>query len=230
VARTEKQKTKKERKNEERCGCSCDKRIRAVTNKQKKTNETPSHKFKKKKNTKQKTDIVAWLMAGSWSIGRKECNIVLPEDKSISRRHAMISVQFPKTKQELKDVSCLPEITLLDESKFGTFIGGEKCSKTEPTRLKREDVIKFGINNSVYLLKNLPMAFCCSSMKQETKNTTRDYITKIGGHLVDDWKQCTHLVMTEIKVTTKVCSSNSFFSFCVAFLAYFVAAVNSGIG
>ena len=100
-----------------------------------------------------------YLKTGLTSVGRKGINItliltilqlsvecdILVNDKSVSRKHADIELQF---KGEMcEELTAEPRLYLIDKSKFGTFLNGEKC-KEQRHLLKDRDQIRFGVNDA----------------------------------------------------------------------------------
>lgn len=63
------------------------------------------------------------LLVFIWS--HEGCD-VLVEDKSVSRAHAELKVDLPKSKEQLKDVTQHCECFLTDKSKFGTLVNGQR--------------------------------------------------------------------------------------------------------
>ena len=60
-----------------------------------------------------------FLISGEYSLGRKDCTLLLPTDKSVSRSHATLTVNVAndeKLQLSVKDLN----------SAFGTFINNVK--------------------------------------------------------------------------------------------------------
>ncbi|KAG8343335.1 putative recombination initiation protein NBS1 [Trypanosoma vivax] len=81
----------------------------------------------------------------TYTVGRKECRILLPSgDPSISRHHASIVVK-PMHPRALTDLKALPgEVSLCDTSKHGTLLNGEPIGHGNSCFVYADDHIKFG--------------------------------------------------------------------------------------
>ncbi|XP_067304858.1 nibrin [Pseudorasbora parva] len=131
------------------------------------------------------------LPGQEYVVGRKNCEILLSNDQSISRVHANITV----TEQA---------ITLNDSSKYGTFINGEKLESGSTKTLQTGDKITFGVFQSKFSLEKECVVVCSSCVDNEGKASLSQDVRSIGGRLVNSWTlDCTHLVMPTVKVTIK---------------------------
>lgn len=91
-------------------------------------------------------------------VGRKECDILIKDDTSISRKHALLTIKvkrfetpfvvlliidiyFQNGKLYIKDLG----------AKYKTFINNVEVNASEVIELNINDEIKFGILNSVYM-------------------------------------------------------------------------------
>ncbi|XP_052002686.1 nibrin isoform X2 [Xyrauchen texanus] len=125
-------------------------------------------------------------------VGRKNCEILLPSDQSISRVHAHLTV----TEQT---------ITLKDSSKYGTFINGEKLETGSTRTLQPGDRLTFGVFQSKFRLEKECVVVCSSCVNNEGKVSLSHDVRSIGGRLINSWTpDCTHLVMPTVKVTIKM--------------------------
>lgn len=125
--------------------------------------------------------------------GRKNCNIILPNDQSISRVHAHLCA----TDQTL---------TLKDSSKYGTFVNNQRL--TAPLNLKSGDAITFGVFESKFSVSHQKSVVCSSCLDNDGKASLSQAITAFGGKVVSSWTEdCTHLVMPSVKVTIKTISA-----------------------
>ncbi|KAI4890636.1 hypothetical protein NFI96_016966 [Prochilodus magdalenae] len=123
-------------------------------------------------------------------VGRKNCDILLANDQSISRLHATLTV----TEQT---------VTLKDSSKYGTFVNGEQLPAGSTKTLHTGDRLTFGVFQSKFRLE-LNVVVCSSCVDNEGKVTLSQAVQSVGGRLVNSWSQdCTHLVMPTVKVTIK---------------------------
>ncbi|KAG2465017.1 NBN protein, partial [Polypterus senegalus] len=79
-------------------------------------------------------------------VGRKNCAILLQNDQSISRAHAVLSVSSPTSSQSIPSSSLI----LKDNSKYGTFLNDERLPSDSPRSLQPGDRITFGVFNSKF--------------------------------------------------------------------------------
>lgn len=83
------------------------------------------------------------------------------------------------------------------------IVNNTKCSNGEMVILKPGDKVIFGTNlTKCYEFDLTPLKFCISNVSGDS-SSLKLLIEQIG-ELVDQVGACTHLVMDEIKVTSKV--------------------------
>ncbi|XP_012721250.2 nibrin [Fundulus heteroclitus] len=136
-----------------------------------------------------------YLLPGrEYTVGRKNCDLPLPGDQSISRSHAQLTV----TDQTL---------TLKDTSKYGTFVNSQQL--TVPVELSSGDNVTFGVFHSKFTVVFLEKPVVCSScLDVAGKTSLSKALSALGGKLVNAWTQdCTHLAMPTVKVTIKTISA-----------------------
>ncbi|KAA0703227.1 Nibrin Nijmegen breakage syndrome protein 1 -like protein [Triplophysa tibetana] len=133
-----------------------------------------------------------FLLSGqTYVVGRKNCEILLSNDQSISREHARLTV----TEQG---------ISLKDSSKYGTFVNDEKLEAGSTKSLQTGDSVTFGVFQSKFRLEKESIVVCSSCVDNEGKVSLSQHVRSIGGRLVNSWTpDCTHLVMPTVKVTIK---------------------------
>ncbi|XP_029928446.1 nibrin [Myripristis murdjan] len=133
-----------------------------------------------------------YLLPGrEYVVGRKSCDILLPNDQSISRAHGQLSA----TEQAL---------TLKDSSKYGTFVNGQRLSENETKNLQAGDNVTFGVFQSKFRVDCEKIVVCSSCLDNDGKASLSQALLPLGGKLVNNWTQdCTHLVMPSVKVTIK---------------------------
>ncbi|XP_056618811.1 nibrin isoform X2 [Triplophysa dalaica] len=133
-----------------------------------------------------------FLLSGqTYVVGRKNCEILLSNDQSISRVHARLTV----TEQG---------ISLKDSSKYGTFVNDEKLEAGSTKSLQTGDRVTFGVFQSKFRLEKESIVVCSSCVDNEGKVSLSQDVRSIGGRLVNSWTpDCTHLVMPTVKVTIK---------------------------
>uniref|UniRef100_UPI0037E95056 nibrin n=1 Tax=Semicossyphus pulcher TaxID=241346 RepID=UPI0037E95056 len=128
-------------------------------------------------------------------VGRKNCDILLPNDQSISRAHAHLTA----TDQTL---------TVKDASKYGTFVNSQRLSENTPVNLKSGDEVTFGVFHSKFSVDHQKPVVCSSCLDNDGKASLSQALSALGGKLVNNWTQdCTHLAMPTAKVTIKTISA-----------------------
>ncbi|XP_009576695.1 PREDICTED: nibrin, partial [Fulmarus glacialis] len=142
------------------------------------------------------------LLSGTeYVVGRKNCAILIQDDQSISRSHAVLTVSRPETtpSQSLS----VPILTVTDTSKYGTFVNGSKLNGTSVS-LQSGDRINFGVFQSKFRVEYEPLVVCSSCLDIAQKTALNQAIQQLGGLVVNEWtNECTHLVMVSVKVTVK---------------------------
>uniref|UniRef100_A0A3P8RVL2 Nibrin n=1 Tax=Amphiprion percula TaxID=161767 RepID=A0A3P8RVL2_AMPPE len=135
-----------------------------------------------------------YLLSGKeYVVGRKNCDILLPSDQSISRAHAQLTASDET-------------LILKDTSKYGTFVNSERL--TAPVSLKSGDEVTFGVFHSKFSVGRQKPVVCSSCLNNEGKATLSQALQALGGNLVNTWTEdCTHLVMPSVKVTIKTISA-----------------------
>ncbi|XP_017686084.1 PREDICTED: nibrin isoform X2 [Lepidothrix coronata] len=142
------------------------------------------------------------LLSGTeYVVGRKNCAILIQDDQSISRSHAVLTVSRPETNPS-QSLS-VPILTVKDTSKYGTFVNGSKLNGTSVS-LQSGDRINFGVFESKFRVEYEPLVVCSSCLDVAQKTALNQAIQQLGGLVVNEWtKECTHLVMVSVKVTVK---------------------------
>lgn len=143
------------------------------------------------------------LLAGrEYVVGRKNCAILIGDDQSISRNHAVLTVTFPGT--NLSQTDEIPILTIKDNSKYGTFVNEEKMQNGLSNTLKTGDRVTFGVFESKYRVEYEPLVVCSSCLDVSGKTVLNQAILQLGGLTASNWtEECTHLVMSSVKVTIK---------------------------
>ncbi|XP_056341871.1 nibrin isoform X2 [Oenanthe melanoleuca] len=142
------------------------------------------------------------LLSGvEYVVGRKNCTILIQDDQSISRSHAVLTVSQSETSPSQSP--SVPVLTVRDTSKYGTFVNGSKLNGTSVS-LQSGDRINFGVFESKFRVEYEPLVVCSSCLDVAQKNALNQAIQQLGGLVVNEWTQeCTHLVMISVKVTVK---------------------------
>lgn len=143
------------------------------------------------------------LLAGvEYIVGRKNCAILIENDQSISRNHAVLRVNFPVT--SLSQTDEIPTLTIKDNSKYGTFINEEKMQNGLSSTLKTGDRVTFGVFESKFRVEYEPLVVCSSCLDVSGKTVLNQAILQLGGLSANSWtEECTHLAMSSVKVTIK---------------------------
>ena len=89
----------------------------------------------------------------SYTVGRKNCDIELDEDASISRKHSTIYIA--KKINCSFDVNTVTGVWIVDEqSKYGTYVKvdeeWEKIKSGEKIKLNHGNMIKFGLLDNIW--------------------------------------------------------------------------------
>ncbi|NWV95149.1 NBN protein, partial [Machaerirhynchus nigripectus] len=142
------------------------------------------------------------LLSGvEYVVGRKNCTILIQDDHSISRSHAVLTVSQPETSPS-QSLS-VPTLTVRDTSKYGTFVNGSKLNGATKS-LQSGDRINFGVFESKFRVEYEPLVVCSSCLDVAQKTALNQAIQQLGGLVVNEWtEECTHLVMVSVKVTVK---------------------------
>uniref|UniRef100_A0A674PMN2 Nibrin n=1 Tax=Takifugu rubripes TaxID=31033 RepID=A0A674PMN2_TAKRU len=128
-------------------------------------------------------------------VGRKNCDILLTSDQSISRAHAQL-------------VPSAQALILKDSSKYGTFINSQRMTENTAVNLNPGDSVTFGVFESKFIVEHVQPVVCSSCLDNNGKTLLSQSLAALGGDLVNSWSlECTHLVMTSVKVTVKTISA-----------------------
>ncbi|XP_041978212.1 nibrin [Aricia agestis] len=129
------------------------------------------------------------------SVDPQFCNFALPDDPSISRKHATLFVS--DSELFVQDLG----------SKYGTFLNesAEKLEHNVKTKLNQDDTIKFGKMNSVWKANKIDFITCTSTLKGDHLQILKSILNNVGGQFKSDWDEtCTFLTMPSITLTIKV--------------------------
>ncbi|KAI1885490.1 hypothetical protein AGOR_G00204230 [Albula goreensis] len=138
------------------------------------------------------------LPGAQYVVGRKNCDVLLQNDQSISRVHAQLTVTTRSSSQTAT------VLTVKDSSKYGTFLNEERLTGDSPKVLQSGDRLTFGVFHSKFKVEFEPLVVCSSCLDGEGKMSLCQDVQLLGGHLVSSWTpESTHLVMPSLKVTIK---------------------------
>ena len=123
-----------------------------------------------------------FLPAGSYSVGRKDSDLSLPNDKAVSRKHARLEVQS-------SGEGCPQSIFSVTElgSTYGTSVNGENLAKETPRVLEDGDIVRFGAQWSGFRVRWLPLVFCVTRMNKKDKLSLKASANAIGAEVVSEW-------------------------------------------
>lgn len=143
------------------------------------------------------------LLTGvEYIVGRKNCAILIENDQSISRNHAVLMANFSVT--NLSQTDEIPILTIKDNSKYGTFVNEEKMQNGLSHTLKTGDRVTFGVFESKFRVEYEPLVVCSSCLDVSGKTALNQAVLQLGGLTTNNWtEECTHLVMVSVKVTIK---------------------------
>ncbi|KAJ8728109.1 hypothetical protein PYW08_016494 [Mythimna loreyi] len=127
------------------------------------------------------------------SIDNQVCDFAIPDDPSLSRKHATLAVT--DNGLFLQDLG----------SRYGTFINNNKAVANSNIKLNENDVVMFGKMNNVWKVNVINLVTCTSTLKGENLQNLKLTMSKIGGMIKGDWDDtCNYLTMPAITLTIKV--------------------------
>ncbi|KAG5898744.1 hypothetical protein JTB14_020938 [Gonioctena quinquepunctata] len=126
-------------------------------------------------------------------VGRKDCDILLQNDQSISRKHGVIRIKEDR-------------VTLEDcGSKYKTIHRGVEVTPNKEIILKNDDVIQFGVISSKFIFKQHDFVTTGTRLSSTRKTKLKKDLILLGGTFTENWtSDCTHLTVEEITLTVKV--------------------------
>lgn len=141
-----------------------------------------------------------------FKIGRKGTDIILDNDGSISRMHAFIEVK-KQDDNSTKTICLLTDVG----SRYGTQIISDnsiKLTANKPQELKHNDTVQFGLDQYFFQVEYLPFVVLTSGLNKVDKIQLMEILNKVGGTISNQWTPlCTHLTVSEAKMTQKLAAS-----------------------
>ncbi|KAL6883309.1 hypothetical protein ACP4OV_010723 [Aristida adscensionis] len=146
------------------------------------------------------------LAAGTYKVGRKDCDVIVQTDTSISRVHAEISVEKMVAWDPHSGAPASPSyVRVVDRSKYGTFVNkvqgtqGSRLHKDEDAMLSDGDTVTFGTGNATFRLSFVPLvAFFHSKKSARIDPSLQAVMTSIGAYATRKWTdECTHVLVDE---------------------------------
>ena len=140
-----------------------------------------------------------------YTIGRKDADIVVSDDSSVSRRHGTIEV-----KVDNENKSC--SVVVHDSSKFGTFyVRNSSVNKQDYSRVNNSailfkgDTIRIGAQHTFCKVECEPLIIVTSMLDQSSQASVKSYVDKLGGEMFATWQpNTTYLIINQVKLTVKV--------------------------
>jgi len=129
------------------------------------------------------------------TIGRKSCNVMLSEDRSVSRKHAILHTSQDWQNLKIEDTN----------SSYGVFVNGTKISPGSNQELYDGDVFEVG-KESKFKVTIVYLNFTTSHINLSTRNQIKDLLDPLGLTLSRyvDVNQTSHLIMEQISFTMKL--------------------------
>ncbi|XP_031493565.1 nibrin homolog isoform X2 [Nymphaea colorata] len=145
---------------------------------------------------------------GTYKIGRKDCDVIIEKDRTISRIHADVIIDWDPLQIKLHGHS---KVLLTDHSKFGTFINNESGSKpifslpNKQVNLKDGDRVSFGTGNAAFRFCFIPfLMFIHQTDSSKASSSVQDLVLFIGGCVLNKWSpECTHVVVDALTPVTE---------------------------
>lgn len=106
-----------------------------------------------------------------------DTDILILDDKSISRKHAVLTVE---PERETSDGPQQNQLFLTDSSQYGTHIGGEQLPSGEKVPIAPGSVISLGATGTTIKIKYRPLLFCLSGFSDGEKAHLTKRLSAIG--------------------------------------------------
>ncbi|KAJ4784291.1 Nijmegen breakage syndrome 1 protein [Rhynchospora pubera] len=149
--------------------------------------------------------------AGTYKVGRKDCDVIVQTDTSISRVHAEIIVdKMVSWEPANMGPASQSHVHILDRSKYGTFL--RRGADSEATRLKKdedvvlrdEDLVTFGTGNATFRFTFIPLVlYLCGKKPSRMDPSFQSTMSSIGAFITRKWiDECTHVLVEECSPLT----------------------------
>ncbi|PAN46765.1 hypothetical protein PAHAL_9G212800 [Panicum hallii] len=144
--------------------------------------------------------------AGTYKVGRKDCDVIVQADTSISRVHAEIAIEKMVAWDPHSGAPASPSyVRVVDRSKYGTFVNkvhgtqGSRLHKDEDVMLTDGDIVTFGTGNATFRLSFVPIvAFFHGRKSARIDPSLHAVMTSIGAYATRKWSdECTHVLADE---------------------------------
>ncbi|OXU30807.1 hypothetical protein TSAR_010503 [Trichomalopsis sarcophagae] len=153
---------------------------------------------------------IRYLKPGkTYNVGRKQADIVLENDSSISRAHATLTTTL-KEQTRTSEVSSTCVVKDAN-SKYGTFIIRNNVQMKVPAtglEVEPNDRVKFGLQQHIFIAEYIRFVSVISRLNADHKKKLKDIMDNIGGIVIDCYDDnCTHLTATTASSTSKIISA-----------------------
>jgi len=135
------------------------------------------------------------IKARTYTLGRKGNDILVHQDKAVSRLHAEFVLSHGDHGE--------PSMLLVDKSKTGTIVNKDRYTG-KSVKLKDGDRLELGVTNTQILVKFTPLSILCSGIRRADRKKLQSDFTALGAKVVESIYDATYLVMQSIEVTSKV--------------------------
>lgn len=127
-------------------------------------------------------------------VGRKNCDILIENDNSISRAHAKIYIKDGQ-KVTIEDLG----------SKYKTSINKKELTPNVEFDVKEDDIVRFGGLGSIFIFHQIHLVTTATQLSDNRKAALKKHLDSLHGKYVDNWNsECTHLTLQKISLTVKV--------------------------
>ncbi|XP_020695891.1 nijmegen breakage syndrome 1 protein isoform X1 [Dendrobium catenatum] len=150
------------------------------------------------------------LAPGTYKVGRKDCDIIVQMDPSVSRLHAEIVVDQMISSMILNAGSTKSNshVRIRDSSKFGTFVKKELGPKArlrqgEEATLIEGDIVTFGTGNASFRFCCVPFRIFIHRPMRGQLRSIQSIASSIGATVTSNWStECTHTLVNESSLVT----------------------------
>lgn len=152
--------------------------------------------------------VLYFTAPGTYTVGRKDCTVVINSDKSVSRIHAELVIggtpQWdPDTAAANPDGIPRPAVTLRDKSKLGSFankgpgVGPVLEMPGRQVALHEGDTVTFGTGRATFRLTFLLLVVCVPDSVPDRERAV-GWAAAAGAHVTSKWGPlCTHLAIED---------------------------------
>nr|CCC92327.1 putative recombination initiation protein NBS1 [Trypanosoma congolense IL3000] len=122
-----------------------------------------------------------------YTVGRKECHILLPTgDPSISRHHTNVHVGVMQSRALTDPLAPVAEISLQDNSKHGTFVNDELVGRGNSRYVYTEDSVRFGKKVTARMVSVRVVLVESTQLLNEERKTLRNLALMLGALVVQE--------------------------------------------